>query len=62
MIIYKLKYYLQRRMDKHLRDIAAMLISLGDELDFSYIRLWAARIGAAGIWRELLAEYHSRQT
>jgi len=62
VILYKLKYYLQGRMDKHLRDIAAMLINLGDELDFDYISSWAARIGAADIWRELLAEYRARQT
>jgi len=60
VIIYKLKYYLSGRMDKHLRDIAAMLTVQGDELDFDYIEQWAAHIGATDLWRTLLGEYRRR--
>ncbi len=60
VIIYKLKYYLSGRMDKHLRDIAAMLVVQGDALDFDYLEQWAARIGAAELWHTLLDEYHRR--
>jgi hypothetical protein len=57
VIIYKLKYYLLGRMQKHLRDIAAMLIVRGETLDFGYIQQWAKEIGADEVWQQLLAEY-----
>ncbi len=60
VIIYKLKYYLSGRIDKHLRDIAAMLAIQGDDLDFDYLEQWAAHIGAIDLWHTLLDEYHRR--
>ncbi|MEA3342510.1 MAG: hypothetical protein U9R15_21305, partial [Chloroflexota bacterium] len=60
VIIYKLKYYLSGRMDKHLRDIAAMLTIQGKSLDFDYLELWTARIGAAELWHTLLEERRHR--
>ena len=60
VIVYKLKYYLSGRMDKHLRDIAAMLAVQGEDLDFDYIEQWAAHIGAAELWHALLDEYRRR--
>jgi len=60
VIIYKLKYYLSGRIDKHLRDIAAMLTVQGDDLDSDYIEQWAARIGATDLWHALVGEYHRR--
>jgi len=48
------------RIDKHLRDIAAMLMVQGEDLDFNYLEQWAARIGAAGLWHTLLEEHHRR--
>ncbi len=59
-IIYKLKYYLEGQMEKHPRDIAAMLLVQGDELDYEYITHWASEIGALDVWSELLAEYRRR--
>jgi hypothetical protein len=60
VIIYKLKYYVEGRMPKHLRDIGAMLFVQGEALDYSYITDWAERIGAADVWTEVLAEYRRR--
>ena len=60
MTQYKLKYYLSGRIDKHLRDIAAMLTVQGDDLDSDYIEQWAARIGATDLWHALVGEYHRR--
>ena len=60
VIIYKLKYYLEGRMPKHLRDIGAMLFVQGEALDYDYIAEWAERIGAADVWAEVLAEYRRR--
>ena len=57
VIIYKLKYYLEGRMPKHLRDIGAMLAMQGEVLDSDYVAEWVGRIGAAEIWTEILAEY-----
>ena len=48
------------RIDKHLRDIAAMLTVQGDDLDSDYIEQWAARIGATDLWHALVGEYHRR--
>jgi hypothetical protein len=45
---------------KHLRDIAAMLIVQGGELDYDYITQWAQDVGATELWNQLLAEYKSR--
>lgn len=60
VIIYKLKYYLLGRMQKHLRDIAAILVVQGKALDFEYIQRWAEEIGAGEVWQQLLAEYRRR--
>jgi hypothetical protein len=61
VIVYKLKYYLEGRMPKHLRDIGAMLLVQDDALDYDYITEWAERIGAADVWAEILAEYRRRK-
>lgn len=60
VIVYKLKYFLAGRSDKHLRDIAAMLVVQGEALDYAYIEHWAGEIDAVDVWRHLLAEYHRR--
>ncbi len=60
VIIYKLKYFLSGRMDKHLRDILAMLVVQGEALDYDYIGRWAEEIGAAEVWSQILAEYCRR--
>lgn len=60
VIVYKLKYFLAGRSDKHLRDIAAMLVVQGEALDYAYIEHWAGEIDALDVWRHLLAEYHRR--
>ena len=60
VIVYKLKYYLEGRMPKHLRDIGAMLFVQGEALDYDYIAEWAERIGTADVWAGILAEYRRR--
>jgi hypothetical protein len=60
VIIYKLKYYLTGRIQKHLRDIAGILVVQGEALDFDYIERWAAEIGASELWEHILAEYRRR--
>lgn len=57
VIIYKLKYFLIGRSQKHLRDIGAILAVQGATLDYDYIARWAQEIGATEVWNQLLAEY-----
>ncbi len=57
VVIYKLKYFLMGRSQKHLRDIGAILIVQGTALDYNYIAHWAQEIGATEVWNHLLAEY-----
>lgn len=60
VIIYKLRYYLRGRLDKHLRDIAAILMVQGDDLDWGYLDRWAREVGAGEVWELLLNEYRRR--
>ena len=54
LIIYKLWYFSLSQQTKHLRDITAIVLTLGDELDDSYIHFWADRKGLVTLWEELL--------
>ncbi|MCW5881615.1 MAG: hypothetical protein KIS91_11830 [Anaerolineae bacterium] len=62
VIVYKLKYYLMGQSQKHLRDIAAILVVQGDSLDYGYITGWADQLDAVDVWNGLLAEYRQRLT
>jgi hypothetical protein len=59
LIIYKLWYFSLSQQTKHLRDITAIAITLGDELDFNYIELWVNRKGLSTLWGELLNRIRS---
>lgn len=61
VIIYKLKYFLMGQSQKHLRDIGAMIVVQGKELDTEYIEHWSQEIGATDVWHQLLAEYQRDQ-
>ena len=54
LIIYKLWYYSLSQQTKHLRDITAIVHTLGDELDYPYIRSWAKIKGPITLWEELI--------
>jgi hypothetical protein len=53
LIIYKTWYFSLSRQTKHLVDIAAILRSLGEKLDYRYIETWMARKGLNAVWLEL---------
>lgn len=61
LIIYKLWFYSASQQTKHIRDITAVVITLGDELEFSYIEDWANKKGVATIWGDLLARIQAQQ-
>lgn len=61
LIIYKLWYYSISQQTKHIRDITSIVMTLDDELDYSYIEMWVSRKGGINIWRELLSKIHFRK-
>ncbi len=60
LIIYKIWYFSLSQQTKHLRDIAAILHSLGDQVDFAYISGWVERKGLQQTWQELLRTIQRR--
>lgn len=56
LILYKLIYYDLSQQTKHLRDIGAILHSLGDQLDQAYLGAWIERLGLSTIWKTILEE------
>lgn len=55
LILYKLWYYSLSQQTKHLRDITAIALTLGDAIDAAYIRRWALKKGVNALWDELMA-------
>ena len=56
LIIYKLWYFSISQQTKHIRDVTSIVMTLGDELDFSYIEKWVIDKGVVNIWRELVTK------
>ena len=61
LIIYKLWYYSISQQTKHIRDITSIVMSLGDNLDFSYIEIWVTKKGLLNIWREMIVKIQSKK-
>jgi len=53
LIINKLDYYSLTQQTKHLRDITAIVETLGEELDEGYIQRWAEKKGLQILWENL---------
>ena len=54
LILYKLMYLGLSGQPKHSRDIAAILRTKKDQLDFGYIERWVGQLGLSSVWKELL--------
>jgi hypothetical protein len=54
LILYKLIYFGLSQQPKHSRDIAAILRTKKDQLDFSYIDTWVDRLGLGSLWKQIL--------
>ena len=50
VILKKLQYFQEGGSEKHLRDIAGVLLIQGDALDHEYISAWAERLQVADEW------------
>jgi hypothetical protein len=59
VILGKLLYYREGQSDKHLRDIAAMLQTSGDEIDRADVAAWAAKLDVLDIWQAIVARVDS---
>ena len=44
LILYKLRYFSISEQDKHVRDIAYIVLAQGEELDSNYIGHWVERV------------------
>ena len=53
LVIYKLLYYSLSRQTKHLRDITAIVRTIGFDLDIEYIQKWVKQKGLVTLWNEL---------
>lgn len=56
LILYKLRYFRISRQPKHVRDIASIMLTLGNELELDYIASWSERMGLTETWQEVLDE------
>src|SRR5919109_235379 len=54
LILYKLIYLGISGQPKHSRDIASILYSRKEDLDFPYIEEWVRRLGLGPLWMEIL--------
>jgi hypothetical protein len=54
LILYKLMYLGLSGQPKHARDIAAILRSKKDQLDFGYMDGWVDQLGLESLWKEIL--------
>jgi hypothetical protein len=50
VILKKMQYFEEGGSEKHLRDIAGVLLIQGEDIDRDYIKSWAQRLGLAEIW------------
>lgn len=55
VILKKMEFYREGGSDKHLRDIASVLRTSGDQIDHAYIDRWAGTLGLTDVWRAILA-------
>lgn len=51
VILMKLKYYQEGGSEKHLRDIASMVLVQGTKIDKGYIELWSQKLGVEKEWQ-----------
>lgn len=52
----KVRYFGLSQQTKHVRDIATIIVFMGDQLDWAYIDEWAQKLNLTAAWYELLGE------
>jgi hypothetical protein len=53
LVLYKCWYFGLSHQTKHVRDIAAIMKTLGDEFDHAYFDQWISRLGLQTVWEAL---------
>lgn len=53
LVLYKTWYYSLSHQPKHVRDIAAIMKTVGREFDFSYFNSWLKQLGLQSTWEAL---------
>lgn len=56
LILNKVRYFGLSQQTKHVRDIATIIVFMGDQLDWAYIDEWAQKLNLTAAWYELLGE------
>jgi len=51
VILMKLKFFQEGGSEKHLRDIASVVLVQGANLDRAYIELWSEKLGVIREWQ-----------
>jgi hypothetical protein len=59
VILMKLRYFQQGGSEKHLRDIASVLLVQGNAINRPYIEKWAGALGVAAEWGGVLARVNN---
>ena len=60
LILNKLRYFNISHQPKHTRDIASIVLEMGDALDLAYIAQWSERLGLAALWQEMQTQIRKR--
>ena len=53
LILNKVHYFSLSGQDKHIRDIAAILAYVGEQIDWPYFYIWLEQLGLAPVWDEV---------
>ena len=61
-ILKKMEFHRAGGSDKHLRDVAGVLRTSGDEIDRDYIDRWANTLGLTDIWRSVVGRVNDPST
>lgn len=56
LILNKVRYLGLSYQPKHVRDIATIIVFMGDDLDWAYLEEWAQKLGLTEAWYDLLGE------
>ncbi|KAA3643953.1 MAG: hypothetical protein DWQ07_17710 [Chloroflexi bacterium] len=62
LILYKLRYFAISEQDKHVRDIAAIVLAQEERLDMGYIDRWVETLGLYNYWQIIQQEIEARRS
>jgi hypothetical protein len=51
LIVKKMQFYVEGASEKHLRDIAGMLLISGQSIDRGYVEQWSHKLGLDDVWK-----------